>query len=425
MKSENSVAFIVKGYPRLSETFIAQEILALERRGLKVKIISLRHPTDIQTHPVHREISAHIDYLPEYLHHEPLRLITALATLCLKKRFLKTIKIWWKDLVKDPTRSRVRRLGQALVLTHELGCDIRHLHAHFLHTPASVAHYASILTGLSWSVSAHAKDIWTTPDWDIRQKLSDCSWAVTCTQNGLQHLSSMAPKGRVRLVYHGLDMIRFSRPKMPWSERDGLKADDPLVILCVSRAVPKKGLDTLLLALERIPPQIAWRLVHIGTGPMLKPLRQLASDLKLQDRIHWLGAQSQERVLANYRSADIFVLPSIVANDGDRDGLPNVLLEAHSQGLPCISSDLPGISELIDNQVSGLLVPPGDVACLSEALKNLATNPNQRQQIGRRAMLHVEEKFSLEDHICELATLFGLTSKNEAIIPCKLHSTLR
>lgn len=419
-----TVAFILKGYPRLSETFIAQEIHALEQRGLHVEIISLRHPTDSQTHPVHRDIDAAVHYLPEYLHHEPFRVLRALIGVCRRDGFGTALRIWWRDLGRDKTRNRVRRFGQALVLAHELPSGVEHLHAHFLHTPASVTRYAAIMTRLPWSVSAHAKDIWTTPDWDKREKLADCAWAVTCTGNGLHHLAQLSPPDRVSLVYHGLDLSRFAPPSMDHSQRDGSAMDDPVVILCVGRAVPKKGLDTLVSALAQMPPDITWRLVHIGDGPQLDHLKKMAAELGLEDRIQWLGPQPQEVVLANYRTADVFVLPSVVADDGDRDGLPNVLLEAHSQGLPCISSHLPGVAELIADGISGLLTPPGDAASLAQALTAVASDPRRRQQMGRAAMARVRDEFSLDEHISRLATLFGLSPANENSAPCELHSTL-
>jgi len=163
------VAFVLKGYPRLSETFIAQEIAALEKRGLDILIVSLRRPTDGALHPVHREIKAEVLYLPEYLLLEPIRVVRAFFKT---KNIGKAAKVWLKDLLRDPTPNRIRRFGQALVLAAEAPKDITRLHAHFLHTPASVARYAALLRGLPWSGSAHAKDIWTIPEWEKREKLA-------------------------------------------------------------------------------------------------------------------------------------------------------------------------------------------------------------------------------------------------------------
>ncbi|HKS89706.1 MAG TPA: colanic acid biosynthesis glycosyltransferase WcaL, partial [Stellaceae bacterium] len=161
--AESRVAFVLKGYPRLSETFIAQEILALERRGLAIDIVSLRHPTDRATHPVHGRIAAPVLYLPEYLKDEPRRVWASWRRARRLAGYRAARRQWLADLIRDPTPNRIRRFGQALVLAAEIGADVRHLHAHFLHTPASVTRYAALMRGLPWSVSAHAKDIWTIP----------------------------------------------------------------------------------------------------------------------------------------------------------------------------------------------------------------------------------------------------------------------
>jgi hypothetical protein len=165
------VAVVVKGYPRLSETFIAQEILALEQRGLEIEIWSLRHPTERAVHPMHKAIKAPVTYLPEYLYEEPLRVLRGAIWSLSQKGFGATVRAFWRDLKRDVTANRVRRLGQAFVMAKELPEDVRHLHVHYLHTPASVVRYAALLTGRTWTFSAHAKDIWTTPDWEKREKV--------------------------------------------------------------------------------------------------------------------------------------------------------------------------------------------------------------------------------------------------------------
>ena len=352
------VAFVVKGYPRLSETFIAQEIAALERRGLEILIVSLRHPTEAGRHPVHDEIRATVLYLPEYLLLEPFRVIRAWLHERRKPRYRETRNTWLRDLRRDPTPNRVRRFGQALVLAAELPEDIGHLHAHFLHTPASVTRYAARLRTLGWTVSAHAKDIWTIPAWEKREKLACCEWLVTCTAANRDHLAALAPAGRVELVYHGLDLARFSRIARNDSSRNGDDPSQPVVILSVGRLVEKKGTDVLLEALACLPRGLHWRFVHVGGGPLGRRLARQARSLGIGDRVAWRGAMTQGPLLEEYRAADLFALASRVARNGDRDGLPNVLMEALSQGLPCVATALPGIGELIEPERSGVLVAP-------------------------------------------------------------------
>ncbi len=364
--ADRRVAFVLKGYPRLSETFIAQEILALEQRGLDVLIVSLRQPTDRTLHPVHRLIGAALLYLPEYLYQEPRRLWQGWRRARRQPGYRRAWRVWLADLVRDPTPNRIRRFGQAVVLAAELPADIGHLHAHFLHTPASVARYAALIRGLGWSVSAHAKDIWTIPAWEKAEKLADAAWAVTCTGAGHTHLAQLAPRpDRVALCYHGLDLERFPPPPARPLGGDGSDPDRPVVLLSVGRAVAKKGYDDLLAALALLPARLEWHLVHIGGGALGVGLRRRAEALGLSHRIEWRGAQPQPEVLAACRAADLFVLACKVAPDGDRDGLPNVLMEAQSQRLACVTTNVSGIPELIEDGVTGLLTPPGDPAALA------------------------------------------------------------
>ena len=403
------VAFVLKGYPRLSETFIAQEIAALERRGLDILIVSLRHPTDRRRHPVHDEIRARVLYLPEYLLVEPRRVLRAWWRIRRSPRYREVRALWLRDLARDPTPSRVRRFGQALVLAAELPAGFARLHAHFLHTPASVTRYAARLLGLPWSGSAHAKDIWTTPAWDKREKLAECDWLVTCTSANHAHLSALAPAGRVELVYHGLDLSRFDLPpaERPRDNHGGDPAR-PLVLLCVGRLVEKKGTDVLLRALALLPPGLHWRLVHIGGGPLKDRLAALAASLGLAERIEWRGALAQQDVLAAYRAADLFVLASRVARDGDRDGLPNVLAEAQSQALACVATNVSGIPELIVAGDTGLLVEPEAPEALARALEALIRDPARRAALGEAGRRRVEATFRLEPNLARLARRFGL-----------------
>jgi glycosyltransferase involved in cell wall biosynthesis len=404
------VAFVLKGYPRLSETFIAEEIAALERRGLDILIVSLRHPTDARRHPVHDEIRASILYLPEYLLLEPLRVIRAWLRERKNARYKEARNLWLRDLLRDPTPNRIRRFGQALVLVNELPKDIERLHAHFLHTPASVTRYAALLGGLAWTGSAHAKDIWTTPEWEKREKLASCEWLATCTALNHAHLAALAPPGRVELVYHGLDLRRFSFEKTEKQPKNGNDPDNPVIVLSVGRLVEKKGTDVLLEALARLPAHLHWRLVHAGGGPLKDHLRRRANALGIAARVQWRGARTQVELLAEYRAADLFALASRVARDGDRDGLPNVLAEAQSQGLACVATNVSGIPELLEDGRTGLLVAPESPAEFACALEALIADPARRRALGEAGRLRVRAGFGLEENIARLARRFGLQS---------------
>ena len=403
-----SIAVVLKGYPRLSETFVAQELHALERRGFSLALFALRRPTDRATHPLHDEISASVTYLPEYLRHGPLRVFRAWRKARRLPGYAGALRAWRDDLCRDRTRSRVRRFGQALVLACELPGEVVHVHAHFLHTPASVARYAAAMRGLAWSVSAHAKDIWTTPEWEKREKLASCAWATTCTASNATHLRELAPTVHaVDLEYHGIDTVRFPPPARPGSVADGSQPHAPVTLLAVGRAVEKKGFDDLLRALALLGPRVHWQLLHIGDGARLPMLAQLARTLRVDDRVRWLGAQAHAAVLDAYRRADVFVLPSRIAADGDRDGLPNVLLEAQSQRIACVSTRVSGIPELIVDGATGLLVPPGAPDELARALSRVIRDPRLRRTLGDAGFQRTTTHFSLESGADRLARRFA------------------
>jgi glycosyltransferase involved in cell wall biosynthesis len=295
-----------------------------------------------------------------------------------------------------------------------MSADVRWLHAHFIHTPSAVTRYASLMTGQSWSCSAHAKDIWTSPDWELRQNLGSADWAVTCTRIGHERLARLAPNpAHVRLVYHGLDLTSFAVSGQPLSRRDGTNPAEPVRLLSVGRAVEKKGLDLLLDALASCPPELNWTLTHIGGGELLKSLQARAERLGIADRVSWRGAEAQSAVLEAYRSADVFVLPCRTARNGDRDGLPNVLMEALSQRLVCLSTRVGGVPELIRNGETGLLVAPEDSAALAAALVRLIRDPDLRQRLAIAGERHVRATFDMRAGMARLVALFEASLAEE------------
>ena len=398
---------ILKGYPRLSETFIAQELLGLEKAGFDMTLISMRHPTDKERHPVHDEITSPVRYLPEYLHHEPLRVLRALWRAIRRPGFREAFRKFIADFRRDRTRNRVRRFGQAAVLAAELPDGTDWLHAHFIHTPASVAYYASDLSGLAWSCSAHAKDIWISPDWELAEKLASMRWGVTCTRSGLERLQSLGgPKSNVHLSYHGLDLTRFATFDGTRPMTDGSDPSSPVKLLSVGRAVEKKGFDILLHALKLLPADLHWRLDHVGGGTLNDTLKILANSLGVADRITWHGALAQETILQLYRQSDIFALACRIAPDGDRDGLPNVLVEASSQGLVCLSTNTSGVPELLRDGQNGLVVPAEDTEALARGLEMAIRDPALRKHLGAAAEIHVREKFNFQSSVDQLTRLF-------------------
>lgn len=402
------VAVVLKGWPRLSETFIAQEIAGLEARGVALEIWSLRRPTDKVHHPVHDRVAARTVYLPEYLKDDPRRVFDGWRKARRLPDYALARRKFLADLRRDPTANRVRRWGQALVLAAELPASIDRLYAHFLHTPASVTRYAAALRGLPWSVSAHAKDIWTSAPWEVSEKLEDAAWLVTCTGVGLRRLKELAPRPeRLRLVYHGLDFAHLPPPPLARPRRDGSNAADPVVVLSIGRKVEKKGYGDLLQALAKLPPELHWRFEHVGAGELSEALKAEAVSLGIAQRCTWHGAQPQKAVFAALARADLFVLASKRAVDGDQDGLPNVLMEAAHQGLPLVSTHAAAIGEFIEDGVNGLLVAPGAPDELAQALARAIGDPELRARLATRAAEIVRTRFSFDAGIDWIATALG------------------
>ncbi|MEP1354547.1 MAG: glycosyltransferase family 4 protein [Tateyamaria sp.] len=396
------LAVTVKGWPRLSETFIAQELLALERAGIDFEIWSLRHPTDTKTHPLHDQLRAAVHYLPEYLHDEPLRVLRGLCAALLRPGFWRTSAQFLRDFRRDVTHNRVRRFGQACVMARELPRDTQAIYAHFLHTPSSVARYTAGLRGLPWAFSAHAKDIWTSPEWELREKLAKdtngAGFGATCTAFGADHLNALAATTPVDLVYHGLDLARF--PDAP--TRTQRTPDAPFGMLSVGRLVEKKGFDRLIDALALLPENINWHWTHIGGDTLDADMRARADVHGISARITWCGACDQPEVIAAMRAADLFVLPSRIAKDGDRDGLPNVLMEAASQKLPILSTPVSAIPEFIDTGVHGILCAD-DPATLANEMTRLAETPNLGPKLAEAAHARLHTEFTMQPGIDHLA----------------------
>ncbi len=401
-KAPPPLGIVVKGWPRLSETFIAQELAALESKGVQFDIWSLRRPYDKKTHPLHDQVTGTIHYLPEYLHEEPLRVLGAWLKSHRLPGYFKAAGMFFKDLRRDFTRNRIRRFGQACVMATSLPPETKGLYAHFLHTPASVTRYAAVMRGLPWSFSAHARDIWTNTEWDLSEKLKPgpgaAEWGATCTALGAKHLQTIAgDPSRVDLVYHGLDLTRFPEPPV----REQRTVGAPFHMLSVGRLVEKKGFDRLIEAFALLPKDLDWHWTHIGGGALKDEMRAHAEAAGVSKHITWRGACDQPEVIEAMRTADLFVLPSRVASDGDRDGLPNVLMEAASQRVPLLSTSVSSIPEFIDSGVHGLLADD-DPKALADAMTRVAENPAEATRWADAAQARLKADFSMHPGIAQL-----------------------
>jgi glycosyltransferase involved in cell wall biosynthesis len=401
------LGMILKGYPRISETFISNEIRLLEASGFRIHILSMRRPREDFTHASVRSIRAPVDYLPETLLAPLPRLVW--FNLRLRHRYPRRYRAALRTAVRRFRRTRksatVKHLLQAGYLVERLlpGSGIVHLHAHFAHSPASVALFASQLSGLPFSFTAHAKDIYTSDREQLREKAAMARFLVTCTEYNRRYLQSLVSPERtaVHRVYHGIDLDLF----------DGLSPNGdpkpPYRILTVARLTRKKGLPTVIHALRVLREAgLPVRYTLIGDGEQRD---EILSELERQGfdaKRCWLGTLPHEAVLSHYRKAHVFVLGCEVAPNGDRDGIPNVLAESMAMGVPVVATQVSGIPELVEDGRSGLLVPPGDGEAMARAVARLLLDASFRRAIAEAARRSVREAFDNRSHIRSLVSLY-------------------
>ena len=400
---EPQLAIVVKGFPRLSETFVARELQGLEARGLSFSLHALRKPGR-DAALVDNRVRAVPQYLPEYLHDAPADVARAFFAARRLPEFGAAWRAFRADLASEFSRGRARRFGQACVLAMQMPARVRHIYAHFAHSPSSVARYAALMRGIGFSISAHAKDIWTAPEWDLKRKLDDAAFVTVCNKAGHARLGALAGQARLKLIHHGLsrDIVAGAPPRQA---RDGSDANDPVRIVCVARAVEKKGLRRLLDSLALLPRTLAYRLDHYGGGDLLPELKEKVRALQLDGCVTWHGPQPHREVIAALDRSDLFVLPAVIGSDGDRDGIPNALLEAQARGLAAIASKVGGTEEAIEDGRSGRLVAPGDVEALARTLEALIRAPDERQRLGAGALVRARTAWDAEAGYDQIAAL--------------------
>jgi glycosyltransferase involved in cell wall biosynthesis len=397
-KQENVIGFILKAYPRLSETFIVNEILLLEALGYRLHIFALRNPGEAKVHECVRRVRAPVTYIPDYFWRfffsfmrTNLRLLSRRPGLYWQAfRFAVRCSLRQRDF------SAVKRFAQAayLVTSGLPGTGVAHFHAHFSHDPATAAFFASWLTGITYSISAHAKDIYLQERDFLRQKIARASFVVTCTEynkNYLQEVGSVATP--ILRCYHGVDPDYFALPVK--------RNSNPYPrILSVGRLVPKKGFPVLIQALHLLRQQgHKFRCHIIGGGPMAGELRKQIAALHLADCVELHAQMSQHELLAYYRTADLFALACEVQSDGDRDGIPNVIVEAMAMGIPIVSTRISGIPECVDHNVNGILVAEKDPSALAEGMATLLSQPELAQQLGRAGRKKMEQEFDARRNV--------------------------
>jgi glycosyltransferase involved in cell wall biosynthesis len=402
------LGMILKGFPRISETFISNEILLLENLGFPIHLFSMRQPRENFTHQSVTRIQAGVDYLPETLL-KPLPHLMFHNCLLAAQRpqaYAGAFKIAVQRFLRTRKVATLKHLFQAGYLVHHLlpGHKIAHLHAHFAHSPASVAMFASLLSGLSFSFTAHAKDIYTSDPRQLRDKLVRARFAVTCTEYNRRYLQQLPGGSRspIHCIYHGIDTQLFSSGPADFSI-----AEKPYRILTVARLIPKKGLPTVYRALKILSAKgIPFVHTLIGDGEDRAKVLSIIKELDLNGQTRWLGTQPHDEVLKHYKRAHLFVLGCEVAADGDRDGIPNVLLESMAMGVPVVATHISAIPEIVDTGKTGLLVGPGQPRQLAQAMLRMLTDIELRSRVIPAARQRVLQDFDNKALVMRLADIY-------------------
>jgi glycosyltransferase involved in cell wall biosynthesis len=401
------LGMILKGYPRISETFITNEILLLEKLGFPIHLFSMRQPRENFSHEKVSHIKASVDYLPETLL-APLPKLLYHNILLVQKRpceYKTAVKTAFRRFSRTRKSATIKHMLQAGYLVQHLlpKRSVQHLHAHFAHSPTSVALFASQMSGIPFSFTAHAKDIYTSDPRQLREKIALARFVVTCTEYNKRYLLAITNKeiSNIYRIYHGIDTALFSGNK---KEK---KTTPPYSILTVARLTEKKGLPTVYRALRLVYDKgFDIRHVLIGDGEDRQQILSLIKELGLDHITTWLGTQPHEVVLDHYRQADLFVLGCEVASNGDRDGIPNVFLECMAMGVPVVSTKVSAIPELIQNSKTGLLVAPGSPTEMAQAMIRLLTDKDLAHRIAREAQRCVVNDFDNKQLIHKLADVY-------------------
>jgi glycosyltransferase involved in cell wall biosynthesis len=410
----SSVIYIVRSWPRLSQTFILDEVLALERRSVELALFSLVPSGETIVQPSVAAVRAPVSYLAEPL--PPLRQRVAAQLRVARRSPRRYLRTWWYARSRPSlsagysTCSTRRCFGHAVQVAAAV-LDMQradrppsHIHAHFAHDPALVALLVHRLTGLPYSLTAHARDLYQIPGPSLAARTAYATAIVTCCAVNAEYIDATVPaqqRAPVHVLHHGLELDRFVPSQSP-------ARSTPPVLLSIGRLVPKKGFDVLFEALARLKRDgIPFQLRLYGDGPLRAELTAQCTELGIEQNVQMLGECSREQVRDALADADVFVLTPRVTPDGDRDGIPNVLVEAMACGLPVATTSAGGVTELVQHRVNGLVSEPGDVPGIASHLHELLNNPKLRQDLATAARRTVEADYDVNTAAAALERLFG------------------
>jgi glycosyltransferase involved in cell wall biosynthesis len=378
--NRKTIAYILAEFPSQTETFILKEALFINE-SIPLYIIALKKGNSLRNNRVYSIFGDKLIYIPQWRSWK----ILLHAVL--------NVGVLYREITFAGFKNSLRQMKVLLIASFVsekiTNLPIQHIHAHFANYPTDVAMMISRLSSLPFSFTAHANDIYVNPV-ALPEKIRKATFVTTCTEynkNRLDVMTTPAASGKIHLVYHGVDTNY-------WKFHQLKPVGNPVCILTIGRLVEKKGmiylLETVSILLKK---GVAVQLHIVGKGIEEQQLKCFCRKFGLEQSVVFMGWQSPIQIKDLYVHSDIFVLPSVVAPDGDMDGIPNVILEAMSVGMPVISTPVSGIPEVIQNGFNGLLVPERDSKQLANAVFILISDMQLRSALVENAYKTILEKF--------------------------------
>jgi glycosyltransferase involved in cell wall biosynthesis len=390
-------------FPRFSETFILNEVLELERQGVELRIFSLKRPDDRVVHADVARVRAPVTYVPESPLHAGRAYAAAHREVFARnrRRYLRCLLIAVGRTLKRRQAAPLKHFLQAGFIAPLLRREgIRHVHAHFATGATAVALHVHQLAGVSYSFTAHAKDIYrrSVERDSLKRKLRSARFAVTVSDYNRRYLADFDGSDRVVRIYNGLEIDRYTP--------NGDAREEPALVLAVGRLVEKKGFDDLVRACSLLRRDgRPFRCLIVGKGELEGELRSLIGKLGLEEQVELAGPIPREELVPVYRRASVVVAPSVIGADGNRDGLPTVVTEAMALGIPVVATNVTGIPELVEDGRTGLLVPQRQPESLAGAIRRVLVDPGWAGDLARAGRARVESKFDLRVNVARLRAM--------------------
>lgn len=406
------VVYVVRSFPRLSQTFVLNELVSIESIGVPVSVLSIVRADEKQNHSQLKSLNASVSYLSETATFGIPRLVAHMKVMARHPaRYLNTA---WLSFRRRSRTTGYHSLGrwEAFDCAVRAACSLgvhrpataksTRLHAHFAHDPTLVAMLIHDLTGVEYSFTGHARDLTQIEPSALAERIAKAHDVVTICQMNVDFMrdcSRYVDHDKIHLVHNGVDLDAFK----PATFR---KVNGPVRVCTIGRLVEKKGFEVLIEAVKIVRQRGAdLELDVIGDGPLRGNLQALIDDAGLNDAVQLCGERTQQQIHDQLPNYDLFALTPYVLNDGDRDGLPTVLVEAMACALPIVSTDVAGIPDLIHDQIDGLLCPPHNPVAVADALQSLAIDAELRTRLGAEARRTVERGFDLRANTLQLASL--------------------